>query len=191
MIAAAGFLRGGAGRPPGRSTRGGSVSVVPRLTVVMPMKDERDFVRESLGALQGQTFGRFDLIVIDDSSTDGSRQIVEELARTDARIRIVSVDPEIGSTETLNRLVGSGGTELIARMDADDVCSPDRLERQLEVIDSNPDAVLVGTLCEGIDSSGSIVRPVEKRRLLATTYSPFPHGSVIFSKTAFVRVGGY
>jgi GT2 family glycosyltransferase len=77
-------------------------------------------------------------------------------------------------------------------MDADDVAHPDRLRRQLHIIESHPDIAVIGTLCNGIDASGRVVRPRDRWRLVRrSSYVPFPHGSAMFRRKAFEAVGGY
>jgi cellulose synthase/poly-beta-1,6-N-acetylglucosamine synthase-like glycosyltransferase len=77
-------------------------------------------------------------------------------------------------------------------MDADDIAHPDRLRRQWEIIQSNPDVAVVGALCNGIDAAGREVRPRDRWRLLRRSrYIPFPHGSAMFRRDLFDKVGGY
>ena len=165
---------------------------VPTLHVVMPKKNAEAFVAESISGIQRQSFEDFQLVVLDDSSTDRSSEIVARLARQDRRIRLVRVDGELGFVGSLNQLIPDLEADIVARMDADDVSMPDRLARQLDVITSVPDAVLVGTLSEGIDSSGAVVHRSNRRRLMSSEdVAPFPHGSVMFKRKSFVETGGY
>ena len=77
-------------------------------------------------------------------------------------------------------------------MDADDIAHPDRLRRQWQIIETQPDVAVVGTLCIGIDANGREVRPRDRWRLLRRSgYIPFPHGSAMFRREVFDRVGGY
>jgi hypothetical protein len=77
-------------------------------------------------------------------------------------------------------------------MDADDIAHQERLQQQWNIIASNPDIVVIGTLCNGIDATGRVVRPRDRWRLLRrSNYIPFPHGSAMFRRTAFDEVGGY
>jgi hypothetical protein len=77
-------------------------------------------------------------------------------------------------------------------MDADDISHPDRLRRQLEIMTSHTDVVVVGTLCDGIDAQGQPTRPPDRWRIIRRSrYIPFPHGSAMFRREAFDRIGGY
>jgi len=77
-------------------------------------------------------------------------------------------------------------------MDADDIAHPDRLRRQWNIIASQPDVAVIGTLCNGIDASGRVVRPRDRWRLVRrSAYVPFPHGSAMFRREVFDQIGGY
>src|SRR5206468_12286579 len=94
-----------------------------------------------------------------------------------------------------NRVVDLASSALLARMDADDACEPDRLERQLAVFAGAPDAVLVAHLADGIDPSGRHVRGRDRWRLLRRStfppFPPFPHASMMYRREDFLACGGY
>src|SRR5918998_4033201 len=168
------------------------VGARPALSVVMPVRDARRFLDESVRSILGQTFGDFEFVILDDASSDGSAEVLREWARRDARIRLVESKRRLGLSGSSNAVVREARAPLVARMDADDVAHPERLARQLEVMRADPEVVLVGSLCEGIDASGRRVRPRDRWRLVrASLYPPFPHASVMFRRAAFEEVGGY
>ena len=105
----------------------------------------------------------------------------------------ISTKVKSGSTfRQLERGSSKARAPIVARMDADDIAHTDRLRRQWNVIESRPDVAVIGTLCNGIDASGRVVRPRDRWRLVRrSVYIPFPHGSAMFRREVFDQVGGY
>ena len=165
---------------------------IPRVSVVMPVSDGEPHLDASISSVLAQTFDDLELVVLHNGSTDGSAATLSRWAGADPRIRVVEYPRPLGTVVSSNTVVGEARAQLIARMDADDVSHPDRLRRQVEALDADPAAVLVGTLWEGIDGSGRRVRPRDRSALSRrSTESPFPHGSALFPLAAFERAGGY
>jgi glycosyltransferase involved in cell wall biosynthesis len=125
----------------------------PTVSVCMPVFNGEPYVREAAESILSQTFGDFEFIIIDDGSSDGSRAVLEELARRDARIRLIS-RPNTGYTRALNEALGLARGTYIARMDADDVSLPQRFHRQVDYLRDHPDCVLVGTRVMTVDPYG-------------------------------------
>ena len=127
---------------------------IPTVSVCMPVYNADPYIRDATESILRQTFTDFEFIIIDDGSSDDSRQILEELARRDARIRLVS-RPNTGYTIALNEALSMARGHYLARMDADDVSMPDRFEKQVDYLRSHPDCVLVGSRIMTIDPFGS------------------------------------
>lgn len=163
----------------------------PSVSVVMPVRDAAPYLEESVTSILGQSFDDFELVAVDDGSVDESPEILRRLAAQDGRITVHEHRTPHGLVGSSNDAVSRANAPLIARMDADDIAHPDRLLRQVEVFAANPEAVLVGTLFQGIDAGGRVVRPLDRARLLRPTTIPFPHGSAMFRRAAFDSVGGY
>lgn len=164
----------------------------PLISVVMPLHNALPFLDDSVASILNQSFTDFELVILDDASTDGSSEAIKAWARKDHRIRIHRSESCLGLARSSNFVVGHSQCAIIARMDADDVSHPDRLSCQFEVLQSRPEVVAVGTLCVGINSEGRVVRPRDRWRLVRRSqYVPFPHGSVMFRRTAFDSIGGY
>jgi glycosyltransferase involved in cell wall biosynthesis len=158
----------------------------------MPVHNALPYLDESIGSILNQTLNDFELVILDDASTDGSTERLRKWARKDGRIRLYENRHNLGPSGSSNFVVRQALAPVIARMDADDISHPERLHRQLEVIKRHPEVALVGTLYEGIDSSGRRVRPRDRWRLARRTiFPPFPHGSVMFRREVFEEVGGY
>ena len=160
--------------------------------MVMPVRDAGPYLEHSLRSILGQSLADFEFVIRDDGSVDGSTEILRDWAARDPRIRLHIGERPLGPAESSNWVVRHSTAPFVARMDADDISHPDRLRRQLAVLEAEPDAVLVGTLWEGIDAKGRRIRPRDRWRLSRSSpFAPFPHGSIMFRREAFDRVGGY
>lgn len=165
--------------------------MTPPLSVVMPVHNALPFLEESIRSVLGQSYGDFEFLIRDDGSTDGSAEVLRDWAGRDDRIRLHLGTSKLGPAGSSNWVVTHSGAPLVARMDADDISHPDRLRRQMELIQSR-DVGLIGTLWEGIDIKGRKVRSLDRWRLVRKSpFVPFPHGSVMFRRSLFERVGGY
>ncbi|MDX6575507.1 MAG: hypothetical protein QOE96_1460 [Blastocatellia bacterium] len=165
---------------------------LPAISVVMPVYNGLPYLSASIESIVQQSFTDFELIILDDGSTDGSAEVLGHWARKDPRIHLIASKRKSGLSGSSNLLAAKARAPLVARMDADDIAHPDRLRRQWELIQGDPAIVLVGTLSDGIDSNGKQVRPRDRWRLLRrSSFPPFPHGSVMFRRSVFEDVGGY
>lgn len=167
-------------------------SRVPPVSVVMPVRNALPYLHDAVRSILAQTHGDFEFVIRDDASTDGSAQALHAWASRDPRIRFYAGSEALGPAGNSNWVVRESRGALVARMDADDVSHPDRLRRQLEVLRRHPDAVMVGTLSEGIDARSRRMRGRDLWRLAASSpFAPFPHGSVTFRRAVFDTIGGY
>ncbi len=163
-----------------------------KISVVMPVHNTRPFVEASIRSILDQSHSDFEFIIRDDGSTDGSREALRHWAGRDPRIRLLESDTNLGPAGSADWVVRQASTPIVARMDSDDICHPDRLKRELDVLERNQDVVMVGSLFEGIDREGRVVRPRDRSPLRsAALAAPFPHGSIMFRREVFERVGGY
>ncbi len=164
----------------------------PAVSVVMPVYNARPYLEQSVGSILDQTFREFELVILENGSTDGSGAVLRGFAEREPRIRLLETPDALGTAGSSNAVVSHARGAVIARMDADNVSHPRRLERQLDVLERHPDAALVGTLYEGIDAVGRRVRPRDRSKLTRpATDAPFTHGSSTFRRKAFDDVGGY
>ena len=109
------------------------------------------YVRAAVSSIISQTFTDFELIIIDDGSTDGSLTILKEMAAGDARIRLIS-RANTGYVVALNEGLALARGEFIARMDADDISLPARFDKQVAYLRHNPDCVLLGSSVMHMDA---------------------------------------
>jgi glycosyltransferase involved in cell wall biosynthesis len=169
-----------------------NVTMDPQISVVMPVHNALPFLNESIRSILEQTLVDFEFVILDDASTDGSLELLRDWSRRDARICLHESTKRLGLSGSSNAVVAKAQAPIVARMDADDIAHADRLKRQWDIIGSQKDIAVVGTLCNGIDAIGHVVRPRDRWRLLRRSpYIPFPHGSAMFRRDVFDAVGGY
>jgi glycosyltransferase involved in cell wall biosynthesis len=118
--------------------------MMPEISIVMSVRNGERTLRAAMESIVGQTFTSWELIAVDDGSTDGTIDILRGYGAADSRIRIISDGVGRGLPDRLNQSVALATGRYIARMDADDVAYPDRLERQAAFMDANPHVDLVG-----------------------------------------------
>lgn len=111
------------------------------ISIALPAYNAGDYIGECLDNLLAQTYPNFEIILIDDCSTDHTAQVVA--GYKDSRIRYFKNEKNLGIVHTLNKAYGLCKGEYIARMDADDTCKPDRLEKQLAILEANPEIGMV------------------------------------------------
>jgi glycosyltransferase involved in cell wall biosynthesis len=116
----------------------------PLVTIGLPVRSAESTLPAALASICAQSFQDWELLVIDDGSADGTAEIVADLARGDDRVRLIADGEQRGLPARLNQLLELARGDLFARMDADDVAYPARLERQVAFLAANPDVDLVG-----------------------------------------------
>ncbi len=132
----------------------------PRVSVVMPVFNAAAYLDAAVRSILAQTFTDFELIGVDDGSTDASLAMLRQFADQDRRVRVMS-RPNTGIVGALNDGLAAATGEFIARMDADDVSLPTRLARQVAYLDEHPQVVAVGTWVVEVDPYRS---PLRERR---------------------------
>lgn len=125
----------------------------PVISVLLPVYNAAPYVAAAIESVLVQSFPDFELLVIDDGSTDATIEILQALAAQDQRIRLTSRGNR-GLVATLNEMLAMAQGNLVCRMDADDLCRPDRLARQKSYLDAHPECVAVGSRSLFIDPEG-------------------------------------
>jgi glycosyltransferase involved in cell wall biosynthesis len=163
------------------------------VSVVLAARNEADAIGAAIGSIREQTFERWELIVVDDGSTDGTRDVVEAVG--DPRIRLL-VRPVSGLPRSLNAGIAEARAPLVARQDADDISLPNRIERQVAFLDERPDVGVVGTAWIEMDRADAVVQP--RTRVVAgrlndviTKFNPVAHTTAMFRRELVEGVGGY
>jgi glycosyltransferase involved in cell wall biosynthesis len=165
----------------------------PRVTIGIPFFDEEPFLEAAVRSILAQTFGDFELILVDDGSRDGSLALARSFS--DPRIAVLSDGVRRGLPARLNQIVGIARGEIVARMDADDVSHPARLARQLAVLDGDPSCSAVGTWAGLIDEREETFAVVEAAPALATPQTALdrgliPHASMV-ARRAWLSANPY
>ena len=167
----------------------------PAVTVLMPAYNAGRYIREAVESVLAQTFTDFEFLIINDGSTDETADVLASFE--DARIRIVSRENR-GVIASLNEGLALARAPFIARMDADDVCLPHRLRRQLDFLRDNPDHVLVGSDVVYTDREGFPILTINagghtdaELRENFFRRSPMFHPTVTVRKDAVMQAGGY
>jgi glycosyltransferase involved in cell wall biosynthesis len=130
------------------------MSSSPKVTVLMPLYNDARFLREAIASILTQTFTDFELLIIDDGSTDGSAEIAASF--NDPRIRLVANGTNLGITASLNRGIDLAAGEYIARMDSDDISMPTRLAAQVGYLDKHSECAMVAVTVTMFDEDGQV-----------------------------------
>jgi len=159
------------------------------VTFLLPVFNGEKYLAECLESLQKQTYEDFEALVINDGSTDATQEIIDEFVTNDKRFRCISRENR-GLISSLNEGIELIETKYIARMDADDLCDPKRLELQLKFLEENPDIGLVGAdmrIFGDVDKDLHYPETHEEIKATMIFATPFSHPAVIFRKEIFIQ----
>ena len=169
--------------------------MTPRISVLLPVHNGVPFFAEAVRSILDQSFGDFELLIVDDASTDESPEIAASFG--DPRVVLLRNERQLGITGALNRGIAAARGRLVARMDADDVAHPERFARQQEYLTRQPGPGVVGSNVVLIDrdgvETGTQRYPASGRDIRRTilVHNPFAHGAVMLSRSLLERHGGY
>jgi glycosyltransferase involved in cell wall biosynthesis len=167
---------------------------MPRVSVVMSVYNHEQYVGHAIDSILQQTFRDFEFVIVDDGSEDNTPQLLK--GYHDPRLKIYRQDNQ-GQSIALNQGIRLTAGTYIARMDADDVALPERLEREVRFLDAHPDIALVGTWCMKVNTATGEERlqrlPEDNatiRRFLVVD-NPFIHSSVMIRRSIIEAIGLY
>ena len=171
------------------------------ISILLPFRNAAETLPEALESLLAQTFGDWELLAVNDRSHDESAEIVAKLAARDGRVKLLENRWHRGIVGALETGAAAARTDWIARMDADDISLPSRLERQLEVAESRPDLDVIACGVELISPQGdgmsryvewvnSLVSPEEIANARFVE-CPVIHPSVLIRRAVLLEAGGY
>lgn len=169
------------------------------VSIVMSVYNADKYLSQAIKSVLNQTYENFEFIIIDDGSKDNSLAIMNRFAKEDDRIKVIHKENS-GLTKSLNIGLRETQGEYIARLDADDIWSPSKLEKQIDFLETNNDYALVGTAYDEIDDNDHIIH--SKQRVVLMTensqirdnivrFNPFFHSSVVFRKEVLETIGFY
>jgi len=171
---------------------------MPLVSVLLPVFNAAPDLPRAIHSLGIQTLKDFEVIAIDDGSTDGSGQLLDEFSRRDPRIKVVHQDNAGTLSKVLNTAAQLARGKYLARQDADDASDPTRLQRQVQYMETNPKTGLCGTWVWYIESNlGPFLShelPDNHKillRFLEKGMNPLTHGSVMMRTDLFQQAGGY
>ncbi|MEA3489052.1 MAG: glycosyltransferase [Candidatus Omnitrophota bacterium] len=133
------------------------------ISVIMSVYTAAESLAESVESILSQTFRDLEFIIVNDASTDGSGEILRKYREKDSRVTIIDNPKNMGLTRSLNTGLKAARGKYVARQDAGDISLPERLERQYNFLEANPDVFLVGCGTENVDPNGrtiTVFRPV-------------------------------
>lgn len=167
----------------------------PKVTVLMPVYNCESFIKEAINSILDQTFTDFEFIIINDGSTDTTKNIINSY--NDIRIKIVNNKKNIGLTKSLNKGLKISKGEYIARMDADDISIKNRLKIESGFLNSNPEYGLIAARYSIIDKNGNILKNSGSYLNPDGIYytlnfqNCLTHSSVMFRKNIVSKIGAY
>lgn len=171
-------------------------SAGPSVAVVMPAFNSDRWLMQAIESIQVQSLSNFELIIVDDGSTDKTSQVAAAAAREDLRIRIAGQEHR-GIASALNHGISLARAPIIARMDADDIAAPDRLQAQLAFLGAHPRIAAVGSWARIVNELGDKIgelTPATDSKVLQDQLpkqNPFIHSSMMLRIDAIHDVGGY
>jgi glycosyltransferase involved in cell wall biosynthesis len=172
----------------------------PLVSILLPVYNGASTLDEALDSLETQTMGDFEIVVVDDGSTDATPALLTR--RSSPRTRVIS-SPHVGLLKALNRGLSACRAPYVARLDADDICLPQRLERQLAIMEQDADVSVCGTQVEAFpdaDVAEGFRIYVQWQNALVThddicreifIESPIAHPSSMLRRLELVEMGAY
>jgi glycosyltransferase involved in cell wall biosynthesis len=170
---------------------------MPAISILLSALNAQSTLAQALDSVAAQTYPDWECLMTDDGSADQTRAVMERYQARDARFRMIIHDKPQGLTTSLIESAREARGQFLARQDADDWSEPNRLMRQMEAFRQSPGVVAIGSRFAVHDTDGRYLDVVESvsnsflaRRMLRRR-NPFAHGSLLFSRSAYERVGGY
>ena len=171
---------------------------MPLVSVIMSVYNGEEYLAAAIESILAQTFADFEFIVVDDGSQDRSPQIVREYMNRDGRIRLIQLERNLGPAAARNRGLAAASGDFVTGMDSDDVCLPERLQKQVDFLRSAPDIGAVGTHARVVNADLQLLYhktpPRHHAHLMLGQFIEdytFVGTSVMFRRPLLQAIGGY
>lgn len=167
-----------------------------QLSVLLPVYNGKKFVGRAIESILSQSYGGFELLILDDGSRDATPQILAQCARQDRRIRVLRHENS-GGGYTLNRGIAEARGTFVAEIGADDLALPERFQKQIDFLTTHPDYVIVGSYLRIIDSVDAPLGlqkfPTTDRQLrrIMPLYNPIASPAIMYRRDAALEAGSY
>lgn len=168
----------------------------PRVSIVVPVFEPHPvYFRQAVASVLAQTFTDFELIIVEDPSSSSGRPLLDGL--DDPRIKYIENETRTSLPRQHNRGLAEARGGFMCRFDADDICEPDRVARELAFLETHPDVDVVGSFLTVIDEHGSVVGrrgyPREHDAIVAAMrrFNPIANSTVMFRRQIYERFGGW
>jgi glycosyltransferase involved in cell wall biosynthesis len=157
------------------------------ISVIFPVYNAEKYLRQAVDSVLFQTYSNFEFLIYNDGSTDSSLDIIKSYI--DPRIRVIDLERNIGLIKLLNLAFNEAKGKYIARMDADDICLPNRFEEQVKFLEAKQEIGICGTYIQIIDTDEIVLKPTEDKDLRWWIFkgSPFAHPSIMLRKEVIER----
>ena len=162
------------------------------ISVIMSVKNSGNLLKNSIKSILNQTFQDFELLIIDDFSSDKTGDVLKQFELSDSRIKTYKNDSNLGLTKSLNKLISFSKGDIIARQDADDTSEIKRLEKQFQLLKSGKFEFTVSRATN--IQSGNLIPGYSyflPKKLVSKFKNPFIHGTLMIKKKTLIDVGCY
>lgn len=171
---------------------------IPKVSIIIPTHNREAFIREAIDSVLAQSFADWEIIIIDDASTDKTESIVSEYVTKDSRIKYYKNEENLGIARTRNKGLKIAKGIYIAPLDSDDIwMDKEKLKKQVEFLDTNQDYALLGGGIMHIDKESKLVKKVlfpvydSVIRNIILQFNPFAQSTLLFRKDVALELGGY
>lgn len=165
-----------------------------KVSVLMPVFNNAATLLQAVQSIQNQTYTNWELIICDDGSSDGSKQLEEQIANQDKRILCIANDVNRGTNKALNRCLQIASGDYIARMDGDDDCDPTRFEKQVAFLNENSEYDIVSSAMVLFDEHGEwglVSNPEKPSGKQIVCGTAIFHAPVMMRRECVEKVHGY
>jgi len=163
-----------------------------KVSVLMPIYNDENNLFNSINSILNQSYKNFELIIVNDASTDNTLEVLEKFKNLDSRIKVFTNNKNIGLTKSLNLALAKSEGELIARQDSDDLSLGERLKKQVELLQNSK-----YSFCVSRAINSKTQKPIPRysyyfpTKLVMNFKNPFIHGTLMIKKNVLNKLGGY